>query len=154
MTFKKKFSGWLMFVIMVPVLVLASCTTSIGNDVIIAQKIIDYNEGKYDGEEASGELVDGVREIRITAYQFFFDQEQIIVNNGERVRLIISSEDVPHGFEIEGFQIPDYDISTVIRPGMPLTIEFEVDEKGVWEFICTIYCGFGHSTMKGLFIVR
>tara|TARA_Y100000310_G_scaffold15911_1_gene15955 strand:- start:264 stop:455 length:192 start_codon:yes stop_codon:yes gene_type:complete len=33
-------------------------------------------------------------------------------------------------------------------------IDFDADKKGVWEFICSIYCGFGHSTMKGVFVVR
>ncbi len=119
-----------------------------------AQKLVDYNAAKYDGLEATGTLIDGVRVIEIKAYQFYFEPTTIIVNKGERVRLIISTEDVPHGFEIEGFALEDYDIDTRIRPGFPLEIEFDADESGVWTFICTIYCGFGHSTMRGTLVVK
>lgn len=61
---------------------------------------------------------------------------------------------VSHGFEIEGYEIPGLDIDTVIRKGTPLVLEFTADETGVWEFICTIFCGFGHSTMRGIFVIR
>jgi len=120
----------------------------------LAQKVVEYHAHKYDDVAASGELVDGVRKIHITASQFAFSPELIVVNKGERVRLTVEVEDVPHGFEIEGFDIPGYDIDTVIRRGQPLVLEFTADEQGVWEFICTIYCGYGHSEMKGTFVVR
>lgn len=152
MSFMKKINAVLFLVMILPMLVLSGCSIQ-DEDLIKATKIVDYNDGTYDDLEVSGELKDGVREIHVEAYQFFFTPEKIVVNKGEKIRLIISAEDVPHGFEIEGFQIPDYDIDTIIRPGMPLILEFDADEEGVWEFICSIYCGFGHSTMKGLFIV-
>lgn len=153
MSFIKKFGGVAFLIFFIPVLLLSGCNVQ-DESFVKAQKIIEYNEHKYDDLEVSGELVDGVREIHVKAYQFFFTPDKIVVNKGERVRLIISAEDIPHGFEIEGFAIEDYDIDTIIRPGFPLTLEFTADKTGVWEFICSIYCGFGHSTMKGLFIVR
>jgi len=135
--------------------VISGCTqATLDNDYIKAQKLIDVNSNQYTDMAASGTLEDGVRVIRISAQQFNFDPALIIVNKGERVRLIIEVEDIPHGFEIEGFNIPGYDISTIIRKGTPLVLEFLADEAGVWEFICTIYCGFGHSEMKGTFVIR
>ena len=123
-------------------------------DKRIAQKIVDFNQNQYADREASGEIIDGVRVIEIKAYQFYFEPTEIIVNKGEKIKLIVHSMDIPHGFEIEGFEIEGYDINTVIRKGSPLEIEFVADEAGIWEFICTIYCGFGHSDMKGVFAVR
>ena len=146
---KKMISSFLL-ALLLPLLVLGCVNQDLG----AAKKIVAYNQEKYGELPATGTLIDGIRVIEISANQFYFEPELIIVNKGEKIRLIISSEDVPHGFEIEGFEIPGYDIQTVIRKGVPLDIEFTADEQGVWEFICTIYCGFGHSTMKGTFVIR
>ena len=146
----KKLQGSFLLILLLPMF-LFGC----GNgDVVKAEKIVGYNTDRFDGMEATGELIDGVRVIEISAFQFDFAPELIIVNKGEKVKLIVTAEDVPHGFEIEGFNIPGYDINTKIRPGMPLELEFVADEKGVWEFICTIFCGFGHSDMTGTFVIR
>jgi len=150
----KKIKGIMLLVFLVPVLLLSGCSTSAGNDLVKAKKLLQYHADKYKDSEATGTLENGVRTIYVKAYQFYFEPTTIIVNKGEKIRLIISAEDVPHGFEIEGFEIPGYEIDTVIRKGMPLTLEFIADEKGVWEFICSIYCGFGHSTMRGVFVIR
>ncbi len=139
-------------IIMLSVLLLYSCSNN-GN-VIKANKLLEYHADKYKDLDATGTLENGVRTIHIKSYQFYFEPELIIVNKGEKIKLIVEAIDVPHGFEIEGFDIPDYDIDTRIRPGIPLTLEFEANEKGVWEFICSVYCGFGHSVMKGIFVIR
>ena len=158
MNYEKKIQGVFVLLLLVPVLILSGCgiTGDAVNepDFIKAKKLLQYHADKYEDMEATGTLEDGVRTIYIKAYQFYFEPTTIVVNKGEKIRLIISAEDVPHGFEIEGFEIEGYDISTMIRKGTPLVLEFDADEKGVWEFICTIFCGFGHSTMKGVFVIR
>jgi len=153
----KKFGAIMLLLLIVPMLVLSGCSSGSGEVDIVAlkaQKLIDYHADKYKDVEATGEIIDGVRHINIKAYQFYFEPTLIIVNKGEKIKLTIEAIDVPHGFEIEGFMIPNYDIETKIRPGFPLEIEFTADEKGVWDFICTIYCGFAHSTMKGTWVTR
>ena len=147
-----------MLIFLIPILVLSGCGAGTNGDndpdFIKAKKLLNFNADKYDGMDATGELIDGVRHITLNAYQFYFEPELIIVNKGEKIRLTINAMDIPHGFEIEGYMIPGYDIDTVIRKGAPMTIEFTADESGVWEFICTIFCGFGHSTMKGIMVIR
>lgn len=152
----KKLNGFILLIFLVPVLLLSGCGTSDGNDAdfIKAKKLLQYNADKYNDAEATGTLENGVRTIYIKAYQFYFEPTTIIVNKGEKIKLIIEVMDVPHGFEMEGFEIEGYDIDTIIRKGTPLVLEFTADKKGVWDFICTIYCGFGHSAMKGVFVVR
>jgi len=141
--------------LMVTPLIIAACTTEgTHNDELLAQAILDFQNNEYDEEEASGKIVDGVREIDIKAYQFFWEPELIIVNKDEKIRLKISTEDVAHGFEIEGYQIPGYDIETKILKGKPVIIDFTADKKGSWEFICAVYCGAGHGEMKGIFVIR
>lgn len=158
MNYRKKTIGLTLLLFLIPILSLSGCNI-IGkvvndSDYINANKLLQYHADKYNGIEATGTLENGVRTIYIKAYQFYFEPTTIIVNEGEKIRLIVSAEDIPHGFEIEGFNIEGYDIDTVIRKGVPLTLEFTANEKGVWEFICSIYCGFGHSTMKGIFVIR
>ena len=156
MGFFKKINSIALLAFILPTLLLAGCGNGTGSDpdFIKAKKLLEYHSEKYDDMEATGELVDGVRVIKLNAYQFYFEPELIIVNKGEKVKIVIEEMDVPHGFEIEGFNIPGYDVDTVIRPGMPLIVEFIADEKGAWEFICSIYCGYGHSIMKGIFVIR
>ena len=153
MNVRKKIMSLTLLLLLVPMLLLSGCTSEDQN-LIKAKKLSAYHEEKYKDYEATGTLENVVRTIHIKAYQFYFEPDLIIVNKGEKIRLVVEAMDVPHGFEIEGFMIPDYNIDTVIRKGFPLTIEFIADEKGVWDFICTIYCGFGHSTMKGTFVIR
>ncbi len=140
------------FILAIGCIFLVSC--GYDSEKHLAQSLLAYNEHKYDDLPATGILVQGVREIHVDAYAFHFEPEIIIVEQGEKVRLIVDAKDVPHGFEIEGFIIPEYDINTKIRKDIPLTIEFVADEKGVWPFICTLYCGYGHSKMKGVFVIR
>ena len=142
------------FMLIVVLLLFVGGCISQNQDIIKAKKIMDYDQHKYDNTPATGTMVDGVRVIHLKASQFAFDPVLIIVNKGEKIKLIIEAIDVPHGFEIEGYDIPGYDINTVIRKGIPLEITFMADHEGVWEFLCTIYCGYGHSHMSGVFVIR
>jgi len=153
MNFNKLRTGFLLLFLL-PILLFSGCTTGSDPDFVMAKKLLEQDAQKYVDVPATGKLVDGVRVIEIKANQFFFEPELIVVNKGEKIKLIINAEDVPHGFEIEGLDIPNYSIETVIRPGMPIEIIFDANEEGVWEFICSLYCGYGHSTMKGVFVVR
>ena len=121
--------------------------------MVLAKKLISYQTHKYDDTPYSGEVIDGVRVIQIDMQQFSFDPGIVKVKKGERVRLILRSLDVPHGFEIHGVDLGGYDITTRIRRGFPVTIEFVAGDPGVFEIVCSVYCGFGHSGMKAVFIV-
>ncbi|MDA1197081.1 MAG: hypothetical protein O2779_03905 [Nanoarchaeota archaeon] len=146
----KKINSVLMLMLLLPMFLMGCANGDVGK----AEKIVGYNMDRFADMDASGTIIDGVRVIEVKAYQFYFENELIIVNKGEKIKLIITAEDAPHGFEIEGFNIPGYDINTQIRPGIPLVLEFVANEKGVWNFICTIFCGFGHSDMAGEFVIR
>ena len=89
------------------------------------------------------------KEFKMTAKQFQFDPATIEVNKGDRVRLIVTSVDVPHGIGI-----PEYDINERLDPGKPVTIEFTADKQGTFTAYCSVFCGSGHSNMKGKIIVK
>ena len=90
-----------------------------------------------------------IKEIKVTAKQFAFEPSTIEVNKGDKVKLIVTSVDVPHGIAI-----PEYGINERIDPGKPVTIEFTADKEGTFTAFCSVFCGSGHSNMKGKIIVR
>ena len=92
---------------------------------------------------------DNVKEFRMTAKQFAFEPAVIEVNKGDKVRLIVTSVDVPHGIAV-----PEYGINERLDPGKPVTIEFTAEKEGTFTTFCSAFCGSGHSSMKGKIIVR
>ena len=90
-----------------------------------------------------------VKEFKMTAKQFQFEPATIEVNKGDKVRLIVTSADVPHGIAI-----PEYGINQRLDPGKPITIEFTADKQGTFTAFCSVFCGSGHSNMKGKIIVH
>ena len=90
-----------------------------------------------------------LKEYRIAAYQFGYEPSTIEVNEGDRVKLILTTKDVSHGFFIS-----EYGINLAIHPGKETTYEFVADKPGKFNFRCSIPCGTGHGAMTGVMIVK
>ena len=90
-----------------------------------------------------------VKEFKMTAKQFAFEPSTIEVNKGDKVRLIVTSTDVSHGIAIK-----EYGINQRLDVGKPATIEFVADKQGTFTAFCSVFCGAGHSDMKGKLIVK
>lgn len=90
-----------------------------------------------------------VREIAMTAKQWEFIPSNIIVNKGDKVRLIITNTDVAHGFSLSQFNV-----SQRLEAGKTTTIEFTADTSGTFTYFCSVFCGLGHSDMKGTITVK
>jgi nitrosocyanin len=101
------------------------------------------------GLNLSGQVVNGVRVIKMTAQRFVYDPNTIVVKKGEPVRLEITSMDVTHGFAIEAFNI-----DRKLKPRETEIIEFTPRQTGKFEFYCTVYCGKGHANMRGYMYVK
>jgi cytochrome c oxidase subunit 2 len=89
-----------------------------------------------------------VKEFKVTAEQFEFTPNTITVNQGDTVRLIVTSTDVAHGIGL-----PDFGVSAELLPGETTTVEFVADKAGTFDFVCSVYCGVGHSAMKGTIVI-
>ena len=89
------------------------------------------------------------KEFKITARQFQFEPSTIEVNKGDKVRLIVTSIDVPHGIAIS-----EYGINERLDVGKPVKIEFTADKQGTFTAFCSVLCGSGHRNMKGQLIVK
>jgi len=89
------------------------------------------------------------KEFTMTARQWSFDPSQINVDLGDEVVIHIKSVDVTHGFGL-----PDFGINENLEPGKEVIVKFLADKKGEFSFICSVYCGTGHSGMRGTLIVK
>jgi len=96
----------------------------------------------------SGSLVDGTRVIEVTAKKYAFVPDPIVVNQGEKVRLMITAVDVDHGFGLTA-----YKINKTLPKGQVQTVEFVADKAGTFPIHCTVFCGMGHMGMKASLIV-
>ena len=73
-----------------------------------------------------------------------------MVNQGDRVRLRIRSEDVIHGFAIGRLGVE----AGPIEPGKVTTVEFVADRAGEFTYYCTMWCDPNHPRMRGILEVR
>lgn len=87
--------------------------------------------------------------IKMTAFQYDFEPNTIRVKEGDKVTLNITSTDVEHGFSISA-----YNINESLPPNEMVTITFVADKKGEFPFVCSVFCGTGHSEMRGTLIVE
>lgn len=90
-----------------------------------------------------------VREIDVTTSQFAYDPPEIRLRQGERVRLVVRSADVTHGFAVL-----EWNINRQVLPGQPLVLDLKPDRPGRYQIICTVFCGTGHGDHKGTIVVE
>lgn len=90
-----------------------------------------------------------VVEIEMEASQWQYGPGIVTVNQGDTVRIHLTSKDVAHGFYLDGYGIKQ-DAQALKRT----TIEFVADRPGRWMYRCTTTCGTFHPYMIGWLRVR
>lgn len=85
-----------------------------------------------------------IKEINLEAFQYGFTLDPIVVKKGDIVKLDITSRDVTHGVYIK-----KYGINVSVKKDEHKKIEFFADKEGKFDIICSVYCGPGHSKMRG-----
>ena len=71
-------------------------------------------------------------------------ENELVVPEGQAIKLNISSIDVLHSFFVPAFRIK---VDAV--QGMQTYVWFQADEVGEYDIQCTEYCGVDHSAMVG-----
>lgn len=89
------------------------------------------------------------RVIEVVARRYAFEPAEIEVAAGERVRLMVTSGDGLHGFEIKRFRVS----KEIPRGSAPVAIEFTPSEPGRFPILCSVFCGDGHNDMTGTLVV-
>ena len=75
--------------------------------------------------------------------------DEVVVKNGETVKLIIYGSDIVHSLVIPELGVD----SGPVKPGHTKLVEFTPEKKGVFTVYCGIPCSPLHSNMKGKLIV-
>ena len=89
------------------------------------------------------------RVIEMVARRFAYEPNEIVLKAGERVVVAIKSIDFVHGMNI-----PDLNKRLDLVPGKITRLELQPQAPGEIEFVCDNFCGEGHETMHGRFVVR
>ncbi len=89
------------------------------------------------------------RFIEIKARKFSFTPNIIKVNKGDTVKIRFISEDVHHGFFLDGYQI-----QTKAHPGQEGSLTFVADKTGRFTYRCSVACGEFHPYMAGYLTVE
>jgi cytochrome c oxidase subunit 2 len=90
-----------------------------------------------------------VKEFTMTAKNWDFVPSTITVKKGDTVKLHIKSIDVDHGFNLSAFNV-----KAMLKPNETVTVDFVADKVGTHSFICSVFCGSGHQSMKGTLVVE
>ena len=83
-------------------------------------------------------------EIKLMAKDFEYDQKEIHVKKGDKVKITLQSDDGGHGFTIPAYKVE------INGNG---SAEFTADKAGKFEYHCSVFCGSGHTKMTGTLIV-
>lgn len=118
--------------------------TSDGQTVEVQTDSSDASE-----PNTSEEPVSTIKAFNIIARNWSFSPSSITVNEGDTVRITITSVDKTHGFAIS-----EFGVNESIEAGQTKTIEFVASKKGTFKFFCSVPCGDGHVTMTGILIVQ
>jgi cytochrome c oxidase subunit 2 len=113
-----------------------SCLTTINPEKVNTIKPFDQpGLKKVEGKEWDYELVYVVE-------AFAFTPGEVEVPKGAKVRVIATTKDVVHGFEVAGTNI-----NMMLEPGFISEYVTTFDKAGEYLIVCNEYCGTGHHLM-------
>jgi cytochrome c oxidase subunit 2 len=82
--------------------------------------------------------------IKIRAYKFSYEPDEIVVKLNQPVVLEFTTSDVPMGFNL-----PDFALRATIIPGQTSRVRLVPNKAGTFVFHCDVFCGDGHEEMDG-----
>lgn len=91
----------------------------------------------------------GHREVDMTVAQFRFAPHVLTVRRGDEVVIRLTTEDVTHGFYLDG-----YGINAHVEAGETKEIRFVADRVGKFRFRCSVTCGSLHPFLIGELVVE
>ena len=101
-----------------------------------------------DGHGEASPVVEGAREIAVTADSFTFEPDEITVAAGEDVAIALTSVDILHDFTVD-----ELDVHVAAARGATETGGLRADEPGRYEFYCTV-AGHREAGMEGTLVVE
>lgn len=90
-----------------------------------------------------------VRTVDVRARRYAFTPSTIEVRQDELVRVMLSTDDVPHSFTID-----EYRIAKRAGPDRPVTFEFRAHTVGHFTYYCNLKSEEGCRDMRGTLVVH
>lgn len=88
--------------------------------------------------------------IKVVMKKWEIDPSRIVVPQGARVELVVSTADVEHGLGVSGLGINE-----PVQVGQsPAVIRFLAQTPGTYPMRCSILCGKGHKNMLGEIVIE
>jgi plastocyanin len=84
--------------------------------------------------EANMMTESGVVVVEMTGNQFRFSQSEIKVKLGDKVRVVLTSVDMPHDFDLDELSVN----GPVGQPGETTEVEFVDSKLGEFEYYCSV----------------
>jgi cytochrome c oxidase subunit II len=97
-------------------------------------RVIDKGDGRY--------------EVHMVAKMWAFDPPEVRLPPGSVVDLYLSALDVTHGLYVE-----HTNVNLMAVPGAVNAARVHFDEEGEYPILCHEYCGLGHQSMMGRFVI-
>ncbi len=91
---------------------------------------------------------DGERSVTVSAHKYAFSPARVEVRQDDLVRVIFSTDDIPHSFTID-----KYRIAKRVEPGKPIVFEFRADQPGRFPIYCNLTADDGCRKMIGELVV-
>ena len=121
----------------------------------LRQKVQTYKQSAgtltVDGEEL---LVPPENDVYVGALQWGWDGLPAVLRPGETYRFHLGSYDVQHGFSVRNADNLSQQISLQVLPGYEWVLEMSFDDPGTYHVVCNEFCGEGHRSMHGKFLVQ
>lgn len=108
----------------------------------------DGRGGGHDDTQEDSAVVDGAREIEVTATDFAFDPAEITAEAGEDLAIALTSDDLTHDFTID-----ELDAHVVADRGETAEGGVTVDEAGTYTYYCSVP-GHRQAGMEGTLTVE
>lgn len=101
-----------------------------------------------DGHDESSDVAAGARRIEVTATSFEFDPDEIRVDAGENIAIVLRSTDILHDFTID-----ELDAHVAADGGETAEGGFTAAEPGRYTYYCTV-AGHRDAGMEGTLVVE
>ena len=88
------------------------------------------------------------KSFELRAKKFSYTPNIVEVDKGDVVKIRLISEDVHHGFYLDG-----YGVQTSAHPGQDGSVKFVANRTGRFSFRCSVTCGEFHPYMVGYLVV-
>lgn len=114
-------------------------------------KVERYKEAATDTEQG---LVPPGTDVYVAGRRYAWDGLPVVLEAGTEYDFHIGSYGVQHGFSVRKEDALSKQMSLQVLPGYEWVVPMEFDEPGTYHVICNEFCGNGHRTMHGKFVVE